>query len=256
MKGCDGVRAWGTRRPGSGGGAVRAASGGAPGRAGLLPRVVLCAVALAPVAALAQPKDDVAPSYTRDGFDYFSAPVEAVTARPAPHACAQEYGQHTDVEEAEGGYRCSVPTASEPRLSARLREELALIGDVAEPKRQKVVDALTEKHRRLAQCPAGTTAAWDGAMFFCQKTYGPKALCAQGVPGPLESGELGCVVASCPRGLSSLGALTGGKHAGCFKCPRGTFDAKETDAFHGALAGLPAEYREVFCKAKAAPPPR
>jgi hypothetical protein len=201
---------------------------------------------------------ELAPAYSRDGFDYFSAPVEAATARTKPTACEKRYGPSVEVREApevqkgQPRWLCDVMTASEPRLSAKLNDEIALI-EVPDPRRQKLVDALIEKFKLLAQCPAGTTAVHDGSMYLCRRRYGASELCAAGSVVNLDSEPASCVTSTCEPGLIDLGALTGGKHPGCFKCPRGTFDAKETEAFHGALKGMPADFTEVFCRAPAAP---
>lgn len=216
-------------------------------------RWMLVAVLGGCAAAWAQ---DQAAAYTRDGFDYFSATVEEPAARSGPNACEKQYGANAEVREASAtekethAWQCDVFTASEPRLSAKLRDEIALI-DLPEPRRQKLVDALVDKYKRLAQCPAGTAAYYDGSMYLCGRTFTAKELCPTGVPVDQESGKLACVTYSCPAGASDLGALTAGQHPGCFKCPRGTYDAKETEAFHGALKGMPADFTEVFCKAPA-----
>ncbi|HEY3448073.1 MAG TPA: hypothetical protein VGK67_17080 [Myxococcales bacterium] len=190
-----------------------------------------------------------APAYTRAGVDYWSAPVERPQARTIPHECERRFGKHTEVQALPaGGYRCTVPTPSEPRLSVRLREELDLVADLPEPRRQKMIDSLTEKYSRLAQCPAGTEAQHDGTLFFCHRDFTARELCPSGSPTALDSGEIGCVATSCAKGATDLGALTRGEHPGCFVCPRGRFDARETAAFHGALKGLPADYQEVFCR--------
>ena len=192
-----------------------------------------------------------APAYSRAGVDFWSAPVEAPQSKSLPHECARRFGKHSEVQAlpAAGSYRCIVPTSSEPRLSARLQEEVDLVGDLPEPRRQKMVDSLIERFSRLAQCPAGTLAFHDGTLFFCRKDFTAKELCPAGAAASaLDSGEVGCVAHTCAKGASDLGALTKGEHVGCFTCPRGRFDAKETAAFHGALQGMPAEYREVFCR--------
>jgi hypothetical protein len=202
-------------------------------------------------AAVAQP---VEPSYSRGGFDYYSAPVEPATTRPAPTACEKLYGKHVEVQQVEKSYRCSVITPSEPRLSAKLAEEVALADSFPEPKRQKVVDALVDKYKKLAQCPAGTQAAYDGTMYSCVRTLAAKELCPAGAATALDSGEVGCVVSSCAKGLTDLGALTKQEHPGCFKCPKGSYDANETEAFHGALQGMPGPFTDVFCKAASGGP--
>ena len=69
------------------------------------------------------------------------------------------------------------------------------------------------------------------------------------------AGEIACVAYTCPKGATDLGALTKGEHPGCFTCPRGRYDARETAAFHGALKGMPAEYHEVFCREGEPPKP-
>ncbi len=208
-------------------------------------------LAAVPSPAPAEDRADLAPAYSRDGFDFFSAPLEPAMTQNAPSACEKQFGKHTEVQESNAGYLCSVPTPSEPRLSTKLKEELALVDAQTEAKRQAVEAALIDKYQHLAQCPAGTAAYYDGAMYFCGKTYPAKELCPAGTPTTLESGQVGCAVSTCPKGATDLAALTHGQHPGCFKCPRGAYDAKETDAFHGALKGMPAEYTAVFCKAKA-----
>lgn len=212
---------------------------------------------LVPCLAAAQDREAVAPAYSRDGFDFYSAPIQPAETSAVPHACEKQYGKHTEVQalsKAKQGYRCSVPTLSEPRLSTRLKEELALLDpELTETRRQNLTSSLVEKYQRLAQCPAGTEAYYDGSMYFCGKTYGPKELCPSGEPTVLDSEQVGCVVSTCPKGLSDLGAATQGKHPGCYRCPKGAFDPKETEAFHGALKGMPAEYQEVFCKVRAKP---
>ncbi|MBI5548697.1 MAG: hypothetical protein HY901_32855 [Deltaproteobacteria bacterium] len=212
---------------------------------------VLAIVTALASTAVAEEREDLAPSYSRGGFDYFSAVLEPGETRVVSHHCEKQYGKHTEVEELadQGGYRCSVPTASEPRLSTRLNEEIALV-EVAEPKRQKVVGALIDKFARLAQCPAGTEAYYDGSMYFCQRTFKAKELCPSGTAKVLDSGSIGCVVSSCPKGHTDLGALSHGKHPGCFQCPKGSYDEKETEAFHGAASGMPADFKEVFCRSK------
>lgn len=213
-------------------------------------RSMIAVLVVAAASALAQ---DVAPSYSREGFDYFSAPVEPAKTRAVAHACEKQYGKHTEVEaKTEKTWRCSIPTASEPRLSTRLKDELLLLDEQPEPKRQRMTEALVDKYARLAQCPEGTQAYYDGSLYFCGRTYRAAELCPSGQPATLDTGKLGCVVSSCPAGTNDLSALTQAEHAGCFKCTKGTFDAKETQAFHGALKGMPAEFTEVFCKAKSA----
>ena len=192
---------------------------------------------------------DLQPAYSRGGFDYYSAPVEPAGTRAVPTWCEKRYGKHTELQQEGKGYRCIVTTPSEPRLSTRLNEEIALADQFPEPRRQKVVDALIDKYQRLAQCPAGTEPFHDGSMYSCARTFGAKELCPSGSPAVLESGEIGCVVSSCPRGATDLGPLTRNEHAGCFKCPRGSYDTKETEAFHGALKGMPSAFTDVFCKA-------
>lgn len=201
-------------------------------------------------------EQELAPAYSRDGFDYFSAPVEAPAVRTGPTACEKQYGSHVEVREGpaakQGSPRwlCEVMSASEPRLSAKLKDEIALI-DVPEPRRQKLVDVVIEKYKLLAQCPAGTAAIYDGSLYLCRRTYGASELCAAGSVLEQGSEQMICVTFTCGAGLTDLGALSGGKHPGCFKCPRGTYDAKETEAFHGALKGMPADFTEVFCRAPA-----
>lgn len=196
--------------------------------------------------ALAQ---GVEPAYSREGFDYYSAPVEPAQASTVPSQCERLYGKHAELEQVDQGYRCTVPSPSEPRLSTKLNEEIALADQFPEPRRQKVVDTLIDKYLRLAQCPSGTRALHDGSMYVCARTFAAKELCPSGAVTPLDTGELGCVVSSCPKGFADLGALTRGAHPGCFQCPKGSYDAKETEAFHGALKGMPGPFTDVFCKA-------
>ena len=210
---------------------------------------VLLALGASPAAA-----QDQEPAYSRGGFDYFSATVEPAETRAVPTACERLYGKHTEVQPVEKSYRCSVITPSEPRLSTKLGEEVALADQFPEPKRQKVVDALVDKYKRLAQCPAGTQATYDGTMYSCTRTLAAKELCPSGEAKQLDSGEMGCVISSCAKGLTDLAALTKGEHSGCFKCPRGSFDAKETDSFHGALQGMNSPFSDVFCKAASGAP--
>lgn len=199
---------------------------------------------------------DLAPAYSRDGFDYFSAPVEAPAVRTGPTACEKQYGANVEVREGPAPKRgpppwlCDVMSASEPRLSAKLKDEIALI-DVPEPRRQKLVDALIEKYKLLAQCPAGTAAIYDGSLYLCRRTYGANELCTAGSVVEQGSEQVICVTFTCGAGLTDLGARSGGKHPGCFKCPRGSYDTKETEAFHGALKGMSADFTEVFCRAPA-----
>lgn len=145
------------------------------------------------------------PSYSRGGFDYFSAPVEPAQRRAVPTQCALQFGKNTEVAKVDSAYRCSVTTLSEPRLSTRLNEEIALADQFDEPRRQKVVNTLIEKYQRLAQCPAGTEAFHDGSMYWCVKTFAAKALCPSGAPAVLESGEIGCLISSCAKGFTELG---------------------------------------------------
>jgi hypothetical protein len=222
------------------------------GRGFPMRRVLAMLVCGAAWSALAQ-GGGLAPAYSRGGFDYFSAPVDAPTVKKVPNACERDFGANVEVhDEGEKGYQCSIITASEPRLSAKLKEELDLI-DVPEPRRQRLVDAVIDKYKRLAQCPAGTAAYYDGSMYLCGKRYAARALCAAGSPVVQDSGQVSCAVASCPASKTDLGALTGGKHLGCFKCPAGSYDATETEAFHGALTGRPAEFTEGC--GKVGPPP-
>jgi len=199
---------------------------------------------------------DLAPAYTREGFDWFSAPVDEPASRTSPNACEKLFGANVEVREASATekethtWQCEVMTPSEPRLSQRLLDEIAII-EVPDPRRQKLIDALVEKYKKLAQCPAGTTASYDGSIYLCSRAFTAKEICASGVPMDQDSGKLACVTYSCPAGSTDLGALTGGKHPGCFKCPKGTYDAKETEAFHGSLRGMQADFSEVFCKAPA-----
>ena len=219
--------------------------------------VLMPALCLVVSSAAAQDREALAPAYTRDGFDFYSAPIQPAETSTLPHACGKLYGKNTEVQaskRAKNSYQCSVPTASEPRLSMRLKDELALLDpDLAETKRQNLTNTLIDKFARLAQCPVGTEAFYDGSLYFCGKTYAAKELCPSGEPTLLESEQIGCVLSSCPKGQADLGAATRGKHPGCYRCPKGTFDPKETEAFHGALNGMPADYKEVFCRARAEP---
>ena len=188
------------------------------------------------------------PAYSRGGVDYYSASVEPPQTSNVPTQCERQYGKHVEVEELEKGYRCTVPTPSEPRLSTELNKEIALADQFPEPRRQKVVDTLIDKYLKLAQCPAGTRARHDDSSYACTRTFTAKELCPSGAVAQLEDGEVGCAVSSCPKGFTDLGALTHGDHPGCFKCPKGSYDAKETEAFHGALNGMPGPFTDVFCK--------
>lgn len=199
---------------------------------------------------------DLEPSYSRGGFDYYSAQVEAAETRAVPNQCETLYGKHTELQQVDKSYRCSVTTLSEPRLSSKLNEEIALADQFPEPKRQRVVDTLVDKYKRLAQCPAGTEAFHDGSMYTCVRTFGAKDLCPSGAPRGLEAGAIGCVSSSCPRGLTDLATLSRGEHEGCFRCPRGSYDARETEAFHGALKGMPSAFADVFCKATGGAKPK
>ena len=211
----------------------------------MMRRLVVTVLMGSSLAALGQ---DVVPAYSRGGADYYSAPVEPAQTSAAPTQCERQYGKHAEVEKLEKGYRCTVPTPSEPRLSTKLNEEIALADQFPEPRRQKVVDTLIDKYLRLAQCPAGTKAFHDDSSYVCTRTFTAKELCSVGSVTELETGEVGCVVSSCPKGFTDLGALTRGEHPGCFKCPKGSYDAKETEAFHGALNGMPGPFTDVFCK--------
>ena len=199
---------------------------------------------------------EIEPSYSRDGSDYYSASVEAGETRSVPTACERLYGKHIEIQQVDKAWRCSVTTPSEPRLSAKLNEETALADQFPEPKRQKVVDTLIDKYKHLAQCPAGTEAFHDGTMYACAKSFTAKELCPSGSPQAVESGDIGCVITSCPKGATDLGSLTKGEHAGCFKCPKGSYDAKETEAFYGALKGMPSKFSDVICKAPASGKPK
>lgn len=203
-----------------------------------------------PAAGWGEPVD-VAPAYSRKGVDFYSAPVERPSIRLNPNACEVEYGPDVDVRpdpDREGAYRCVVMTPSEPRLSARLDEEI----DMVEERgvwRHRMVKALIEKYRKLAQCPSGTRAVHDGSIFLCERSYQAAEVCPEGVPTANGRSSLSCRMTSCPKGTTDLGALTRGKEPGCYRCPRGTLDLKETEAFHGSLNGLLASYSEVFCSA-------
>src|SRR4051812_1831297 len=146
--------------------------------------------------------EGVEPAYSRGGVDYYSAAVEPVQTSSVPTQCERQYGKHAEVEQLEKGYRCTVPTPSEPRLSTQLNQEVALADQFPEPRRQKVVDTLIDKSLRLAQCPAGTRALHDGSMYVCARTFTAKELCPAGAVTLLETGELGCAVSSCPRGFT------------------------------------------------------
>jgi hypothetical protein len=211
---------------------------------------LLLVALLLPWKAAAQ---DLEPSYTRSGVDYFSAAVEAKDTKTVPTNCEKQYGKQTEVRATDQkSYRCSINTVSEPRLTARFNEELALLDQVPDSKRQKVTDNLIEKYARMAQCPAGTEGYYDGSMFFCGRSYASKDLCSAGSPSEQPSGEIGCVISTCPKGLTDLATLAKGQQ-GCFKCPKGVFDPKETEAFHASAGGEPGDYKEVFCRAAAKP---
>src|SRR6185295_3021088 len=67
------------------------------------------------------------PAYSRGGVDYSSASVEPPQTCYVPTECARQYWKHVEVEELEKGYRCTVPTHSEPRLSTELNNEFVRV---------------------------------------------------------------------------------------------------------------------------------
>src|SRR5256885_656369 len=115
------------------------------GRRAIMQRLAITFVLVSLAASPGALAEGVEPAYSRGGVDYYSAPVEPAQTSAVPTQCERQYGKHAELEKLDKGYRCTVPSPSEPRLSTQLNQEIALADQFSEPRRQQVVDTLIDK---------------------------------------------------------------------------------------------------------------
>jgi hypothetical protein len=134
-------------------------------------------------------------------------------------------------------------------------------GATALPTRQRTLAAtwkdLVRKHSPELPCAAGFQRMSDTSSgvpsVWCRKQLTAAELCPAG--SAFADGV--CTATACPDGTVELERTTGGRLAGCFRCPAGQLDLEESVAWRDQPSWSSTRQgpvTAVLCKARAADP--
>jgi hypothetical protein len=119
-------------------------------------------------------------------------------------------------------------------------------------------ETLVHKYSRELVCAAGFERTSDAASevpsVWCQKRMTARELCPR--PGSIYT-DGACYSMACPEGTVDLDLLSGGKLAGCSRCPVGRIDVKESLGWQDHTAWSSNSHGPVttiLCRARASDP--
>jgi hypothetical protein len=119
-------------------------------------------------------------------------------------------------------------------------------------------EKLVDRSSRELACPAGFRRMSDAASgvpsVWCRRQLTARELCRQ--PGSTFS-DGACYTMTCPEGTVDLEFSTGGRLAGCSRCPAGRLDVKESVAWRAQPSWALSSHgpvTEILCKAKVSDP--
>ena len=240
----------------------------APARASLGRGRLLLALLLGhalSAATEARAQDDCQPEYRAGTTVWYAVETQPRVARYFDSGCTEAAGAHATVvffeREAREVIFCDLELALPDALRAKL-DALQSHGATGLPSTRRRLGAaweeLVDRNSRELACPAGfkrmSGAASGVPSVWCRRQLTARELCRQ--PGSSFS-DGACYRMTCPDGTVDLEFSTGGRLAGCFRCPAGRLDVKESVAWRNQPSWSLSSHgpvTAVLCKAKASDP--
>lgn len=197
--------------------------------------------------------DDVDPIFASDGMGWYGARVQLYEEHQVPNNCGKHYGDEARLVPNAKKYACYVGAELPNAAQTKLDEELAS-NEKQSPSKRKEPGAIRAKYAKLLKCPAAMRGGQHLGDFICLRDLVQSEVCPKGatVSGSTFGGDsLGCTAITCDEGFTDLRTTTKGKYVGCFRCPKGVYDAEETMAWQQQRGGLGAATLDaVLCAAK------
>lgn len=233
------------------------------GRGGLL-LTLLLGLALT-AAAEARAQDVCQPEYRVGTTVWYAVETQPRVARHFDSGCTKAAGRRATVLFFDRGARVVIFCDLELTLPDALRAKLDAIQSQGStglpstrPRPGAAWEELVDRNSHELACPAGFKRMSDAASgvpsVWCRKQLTASELCQE--PGTTFS-DGACYRMTCPDGTVDLEFSTGGKLAGCFRCPAGRLDQKESVRWKNQPSWSPASHgpvTAVLCRAKASDP--
>jgi len=227
--------------------------------------LALAAVQALTLAAGARAQDACTPTFRAGSQVWYAVETRSRVARYSDSACTATGG-------AGAGVRFMVKGSQEIIFCDRdLRIPDAMQAELKDAERQVPTElpsrrrgragtweTLVHKYSRELVCAPGfertSDASSDLPSVWCQKRMTARELCPR--PGSTYT-DGGCYWMACPEGTVDLELPSGGKLAGCSRCPVGRLDVKETLAWQDPSAWSSKSHGPVttiLCRARASDP--
>jgi hypothetical protein len=243
---------------------IAGASPGVGRGPGLLALAIVQALTLT-LATGARAQDVCKREFHAGAYVWYAVATQPSVARHSESACTAAGGAGAGVRFVMQGSREIIFCDRDLRIPDAMRVEL----EEAErqvptqlPSRRRgraeTLEALVRKHSRELVCAPGFERTSDASSelpsVWCQKRVTARELCPR--PGSTFS-DGACSSTTCPEGTEDLTLASGGKLAGCARCPVGRLDVKETLAWQDPSAwpsrGHPS-VTTVLCRARSSDP--
>lgn len=171
------------------------------------------------------------PAHSDGKSDWFDARVEQYKVHAFDSECVTKFGggMVNRVPGSKTSFTCAKSLEKPPGLATALKTAISE-NRTLPPSKQKDSKAVWEAVWRAApneerpRCPEGMTLDAATPRLECRATL--TQICPKGTD--YSDGMDKCANHDCPEGYTDLETVTGGKTRGCFKCPAGELDFKET----------------------------
>lgn len=237
-----------------------------PPRPGALPGGILLALlcVLPPAARARAGAEDACHAEFRAGAHvWYAVPTHARVSTTVASGCTVGADRQPAAFFLVEGDRelivCDVELILPDAMKAEL-EAAQLQGATVLPSRRPTLVAtwshLVRKYSAQLQCKAGSRRMSDptGApSVWCRRQLTARELCPSGT----TYAEGVCSSMDCAAGMVDLDRLTGGRLAGCFRCPAGRLDVEESVSWRAQSLGSSSgqgSATSVLCKARATDP--
>ncbi len=213
----------------------------------------------------ARARDACQPEYRVGTTVWYAVETQPRVARYFDSGCTKAAGRRATVLFFDRGGRVVIFCDLELSLPDALRAKLDAVqsqGSTGLPSTGRrlgaVWEELVDRNSHELACPAGFKRMSDAASgvpsVWCRRQLTARELCRQ--PGSTFS-DGACYTMTCPEGTVDLEFSTGGRLAGCSRCPAGRLDLKESVAWKAQPSWSLSSHGPVtaiLCKAKVSDP--
>ncbi len=241
------------------------AARGMPGRGRGRVLLALAIVEALTLASGARAQDACKPEFRAGSQVWYAVETRPLVARYSDPACTATGGSGAGVRFVMKGSReiifCDLDLRIPDAMQAELKEaERQVPTELPSRRRGRsgTWETLVHKYSRELACAPGFERTTDTSSelpsVWCQKRMTARELCPR--PGSTFSDGT-CYSMACPEGTEDLDLPSGGKLAGCSRCPVGRLDVKESLAWQDPSAWSSSSHvpvTTILCRARASDP--